>query len=357
MHPAVRQARNVVGLYGDPRVTWSIALGVRLERPLRADEVADRAAAQWPQWPHLGSVPEIIRVAAGEWDQCRARFLDTPYGDDDPLVRVALTSDGCGLLVAVHHGAADGLGMVGLLGLLTGVPITCSARGIDKDAEPPRFWRRAVARVVEAFLRPPARLGPTGRTSDQDGDWTRVLPVTGWATGTVGLVGAVTRAGLAWRGRGRHRTVVSLALSTRPGRPQPTPDRATAYGRVVLSSGSDASAAEALRSMVPEPAFPATTAGGVGPLVTRMLGSRLGATVLVSNIGRLEGAGLLGAELWPAPSGPAGVAVGAVTAGEETTVSVRMRRGWFSDDETAEFTGLLARELAPGGAEPPGPPQ
>jgi len=344
--PAVRQARRVVGLYGDPTVTWSIALGVELRTSVVPDAVATRAAQGWESWAHLGMLPKVELVPPDEWSSCRAGFLDTPYGDADPLVRIGLTTDGRRLLVAAHHGVIDGLGMLGLVGRLAGVPITSSARGIQEGAEPAGFWSRAIGRLGEALLRPPARLGPTRRRSPAGGDWVHVSVLPASALGTGQLVAAVTRAGLAWRGRSRRRTVLSLALSTRPGAPQPAPDRATAYGRIVTCSGSDAESAAALRELVPEPAFPETTVGGVGPAVTKLLGSRLGATALVSNLGRLSGDGVVGAELWPAPSGPAGIAVAAVTAGELTTVTLRMRRGWFTEAETAEFGDHLARQLA-----------
>lgn len=79
--------------------------------------------------------------------------------------------------------------------------------------------------------------------------------------------------------------------------------------------------------------------------MTKLLSSRLGATALVSNIGRLSGDGLVGAQLWPAPSGPAGVAIGAVTVGERSTVTVRMRRGWFDAGQATAFAGALGSEL------------
>lgn len=261
VHPAVRQARNVVGLYGDPTVTWSIALGVELQEPLTCAAVAERAAHLWPLWSHLGPLPQVERARPDDWTACRARLLDTPYGDCDPLVRIALSSDGHQLLVAVHHGAVDGLGMVGLVGALTGVELTSSARGIAAASEPRGFWRRSLERVAEAVFRPPARLGPTRRVSQHHGDWVEVLVLPQLSGGTTRLVAAVTRAGTAWRGRTRRRTVISLALSTRPGAPRPSPDRATAYGRIVVPDGRDDEVAARLRALVPEPAFPQTTAG------------------------------------------------------------------------------------------------
>jgi hypothetical protein len=95
----------------------------------------------------------------------------------------------------------------------------------------------------------------------------------------------------------------------------------------------------------PEPAFPVTRAGGVGPLVTRLLAPRLGSTLLISNLGLLARPGVERLEFWPVPSGPAGVCLGLASTPVRTTLTTRFRRGWFSEDEASSFADLVTGEL------------
>jgi hypothetical protein len=95
----------------------------------------------------------------------------------------------------------------------------------------------------------------------------------------------------------------------------------------------------------PEPDFPVTDARGLGAVLTRRLASRLGASMLVSNLGLMSGPGVDSASFWPVASGPNGVSLGLVSAGELTTVTVRARRGWFSEQDAAALLGLVGRSL------------
>ena len=99
----------------------------------------------------------------------------------------------------------------------------------------------------------------------------------------------------------------------------------------------------ALRAAEPEPTFPETSAGGIGPMITRALKNRLGCTVNVSNLGLVSGEGLLSMAMFPALNGPQAVGVGLVSTGHGATVSLRTRRSDFSD---AEVDALLQQVLA-----------
>ena len=90
--------------------------------------------------------------------------------------------------------------------------------------------------------------------------------------------------------------------------------------------------------MVPEPDFPATSVRGVGPRVAHLLRRRLGATALLSNLGRIDGP-VDSVAMFPACSGPRAVAVGLASTPTSTTLSLRTRRADFTADEHA---GLLA---------------
>src|SRR5215207_3621782 len=113
VHPAVVRARRVVGLYGDPSVTWSVVARLGLAAPVAAPGVTEAVEGLHALHGHLGPPPVVDRYGPGAGDALVSRFTDTPFGDDGPLTRVAMAEDGRELVVAVHHGTADGLGLLG----------------------------------------------------------------------------------------------------------------------------------------------------------------------------------------------------------------------------------------------------
>ncbi len=143
-----------------------------------------------------------------------------------------------------------------------------------------------------------------------------------------------------------------MGLSRRPGTPAPTPDRDTAYVRLVADGIRTPDEARGLLAGTkPEPAFPVTDASGLAPRLIRVLSSRLGSTLLASNLGRVDHPGLVSLRFWPVPTGPAGVALGLVSTSTTTTVMVRARRGWFTDQGADRLTDLVAEELVTASAE------
>ncbi len=350
--PAVRRARQVVGLYGDPDVTWSIVLLVRLADPLVEAAVGERLAAMTEAHPHLGPAPALLRYDAAEEGRVLDELANTAYGDHDPLVRAALSVDGRSLVVAAHHGAMDGLGLLGAASLLSGLDLGSNARGIDQDAEPTGFVRSSLRRLGEALLRPPVRFAadvPQARDRAA-GDWLLSREVPGRRLSSAALVAASTRALRSWNaphGVPVSRLVVAMGLSRRPGTPTPAPDRDTAYARLRGPdvTGVDA-ARDAIRDLLPEPAFPVSDGGGIAPRITRLLSGRLGATVLVSNLGLVERPGVEEIRFWPVPTGPAGVTVGLASTTRGGTVTVRVRRGWFTPTAAGRIADLVAEALA-----------
>ncbi|MER6800016.1 hypothetical protein ABT262_49760, partial [Amycolatopsis mediterranei] len=71
-------AHRVVGLYGDPTVSWSILLEAELGAPApEPEKLRARLAAAVQQYPHLGAVPGIERLT--DLAAVRDRFASAPY--------------------------------------------------------------------------------------------------------------------------------------------------------------------------------------------------------------------------------------------------------------------------------------
>lgn len=356
-HDAVDAARRVVGLYGDPTVSWSILLEARLAEPPDSDQVSGRLTDAVRRYPHLGGPPALRLVSPLGWAAVRADFADRPYGDSEPLVRVAAGTDR--LLVAAHHGALDGLGLLALLGIALGVPIASSARGIGVRPAARGFLTSCVLRLLEALFVPPSRAAasrPDARP-EPDGDALSSVDLPASRVGSAALTAATARAVRAWNQRHgvtTPRVVAALGASRRPGDTL-VPDLCTGFYRLRVPSGANTGAIRRLLDRTaPEPDFPSTgsTFGSTfARPVIRVFTNRLGATFLASNLGVVRtDHSVRSLAFHPVASGGAGIAVGAVTCADTTTVTVRARRTSFDDAAATDILRLivdgLAQELA-----------
>ncbi|GHG26743.1 MULTISPECIES: hypothetical protein [Amycolatopsis] len=330
-------AHRVVGLYGDPTVSWSILLEAELGAAApEPEKLRARLAAAIQQYPHLGSLPEVERC--GDLTAVRDRFASAPYERGAPLVRVAAGERV--LLVAAHHGALDGLGLLSLLGILLDVPVSSAARGIGARTGGKPFAISALQRLAEALFAPPGRITPD-RGREAAGDVFVAVHEPRLRLGAVGFVAAAAHATERWNrahGARTTRVVAALGASRRPGAaPEPVHD--SAFFRLRLGRGADVAAV--LAAQPPEPDFPARSSR-VARLGTRLLASRLGSTFLVSNLGVVStGDTVRSLAFYPAASGRSGVAFGAATTGGTTTVTVRARRRDFD----AAAAGRLLEEF------------
>ncbi|MCD4534821.1 hypothetical protein LRP67_12070 [Nocardioides sp. cx-169] len=342
--PSVREAREVVGMYGDPDTTWGLCLEVRLTRPEDAGTVAERVAKLCARRPHLGIAPVITRHRDSTWADARRDVAAAPYGPTSPLLRLALTDDGMGMLIGAHHGVVDGLGLLAVAGAALGRELRSSARGIGERAAPHGFVGSSVRRLGEALVAPPARFVGSGGEGPEPEDLSVVTrPRVG--RGTADLAAAVLALHADLPTASRRRPVLVIGASRRP-RGVPQPDRQTAYLRLRMRPGREGAdrttLARTIADLRPEPDFPETSAGGAAPLVVRLLKNRLGATAMLSNLGGVEGEGLASVAMYPALSGPRSVAVGLVSTGSATTLTLRTRREEFDVEEHARLMAGLA---------------
>jgi hypothetical protein len=80
-------------------------------------------------------------------------------------------------------------------------------------------------------------------------------------------------------------------------------------------------------------------------LGTRVLARRLGSTVLVSHLGRVEAAAVTSAAFYPMAGGGSGLALGAVTVGSTTTLTLRARARQHSSDELGRLLDDVVARL------------
>ncbi|GAA4697652.1 hypothetical protein [Nocardioides nanhaiensis] len=327
-------ATEVVGLYGDPDATWSIAVDLGLLAAVRPEDLEERAAAMVAAHLHLGPTPEVL---VSDVEDERQAAVVQAYRPGDPLVRLVLAPDGRRLLVAAHHGAVDGLGLLGVARTVLDLDLRCGARGIGDRSSPTGFLLSSVRRVGEALLAPPLRFGGDGSPAEVGEHVTaRELPPT--RRGTAALATSVLAAHRRLHPGARGRAVLAVGASRRTD-PRPRPDRQTAYLRLRLPPGTPGEqVAAALATVPPEPDFPETSAGGLGPLATRALRGRLGATATLSNLGSVEGQ-LRSVAMYPALNGPRAVGVGLASTALTMTLTLRTRR---SDLDRAGHDRLLA---------------
>ena len=336
------RARAVVGLYGDPTVPWSIVLQADLSGPLDPEPVRARLAALAGRYPHLGGAPAVIE--ADGLEPVRARLASRVYDGREPLVRVALLGSPPALLLAAHHGAVDGLGLLALLGAAVDQPVRTSVVGMRDRAIARSFPLAAARRVGEAVFVPPMRvraIPPSGPGGTDEVLVAARLPRL--RAGTAAVTAAAAAVVSDWNAGRRGRMVAAIGASRRDG-DELTPEHRAAYLRLRLPPGADrALVRDLLANQRLEPDFPPSR-NVVVRLGSRALARRLGATFLVSNVGAVQIGGPVGSlAFFPQPSGPSGVAVGLVSTAGATSLTVRARRRDFTDAAAAD---LLDRVVA-----------
>ncbi|WP_181310689.1 hypothetical protein [Nocardioides campestrisoli] len=347
----VQQARDVVGLYGDPHSAWGIALELVFDEPLDLVGVEERLTRLCAEFPQLGAPPALDEVAAEAWAARREDAASREFGEDGRLVRLLVSPDRTELFIAAHHGVTDGLGMLAIAEAVAQRDLRSEARGVADRASSRSFLTSSVLRLWEALMHPPARFaGVPGRHgSVEEPDRMDVLPVTRTRADTARMCSVVATVFGRWRPRGRvgrGRVILVLGVSRRRAG-ELAANRQTGYLRVPLAPGAPEQEVRALLAdLHPEPDFPETRAGGVGPLVTRLLRNRLGNTATLSNLGILHGEGLRHAGIFPALSGPQAVGVGVVSTAQTTTLTLRTRRAEFTEEQHRELLRLIVEELA-----------
>jgi hypothetical protein len=342
---ATARARSVVGLYGDPTVAWSVLLRARLTSRVNETAVFDRLSRHACRFPQLGGAPAV--VSTPDPGATAALFATRPYADGEPLTRVAVGRGEPELILAAHHGAVDGLGLLGLLGVALDTELASNATGLGARAAGRSFANSAARRLGEAVFAPPARIQPvTGvqAASELFAEWSGARR----DAGTAALVAAATSAAIAWNqshGVPTRRVVAAVGASRRPGDDLGV-IQDSAYLRLRPNHRADRDELAArLATRAPEPAFPAYR-NRITSLAIRLLAPRLGSTFLVSNLGVVRAGALVRSlAFYPVASGRSGVAFGGATLGDTTTITVRARRQDFDAAAASRLLELVVSGL------------
>jgi hypothetical protein len=316
-----------------------------LSKRVDPDAVARRLAATADRYPHLGSPPAVCSVPAV--GALRHRFASEPYGAEEPLVRAAVGVDEPGLLLAAHHGAVDGIGLLALLGAALAQGVYTNAPGVGDRPAAASFLAGAARRLAEAVFAPPTKLWhPPGSSDAGDALAEAHLPYT--RIGTAALTAAACSVAAWWNGVhgvAADRMVVAVGAA-RHGGANPVPAHQAVLLRLRLPAGADLDLVRGrLRSQPPEPDF-APIRGPVAAVPRRLLARRLGATFLVSNLGHVE-APVRALAFYPVDGGPAGIAFGCVSSAATTTLTVRTRRRDLGPAEAEALLRRLVATLAP----------
>lgn len=350
---SVARARAVVGLYGDPDASGSIAIDVRFGSAQDVTGVPAAATRLAADYPHLGAGATPSSIPGDDARSVLSQLLDEPYGDHAPLLRVAVTPAGDRLIVAAHQGAVDGLGLLAVVATLLGRPLTSSARGVGAAAAGRGLLRASALRLAEAVVAPPARLAREVSATDGSGhrgDVTAAQALPALHTDTAAAVSAAARAVTAWnhrQGARRRPLVVAVGVSRRSGA-RAAPDRDAAYVRLRLGSALDERfVRRRLQSARPEPAFPERSVSPVTAASLRILRRRLGSTLLLSNLGSVAGPQAPHSiAFYPAATGRQALAVGLTSTPTATTVTVRAPRADLGQGAAYELAAAVARLLA-----------
>ncbi len=335
---AVTAAQRRFRLSANPHGSWSIAVSATFGEPLDSELVQERARGISAREPALGPAADVLMAGDGPIDPLVEGFCSTPYAPGGPAYRVAVS--GSTILVAVHHGVADGLGLLGLLGELTGRTIRSSARGLPERAEygrrPPGLLRKLARPSGRLERRSGAGAGETIASLSAEFD----RPLIEWISASCReLAPRLDGTGAPLR--------VAVGASLRPGSYPVIADR-SAFLEIEPGppyAGKEISAL--LRSTRPK-TVAGTPALAPPAALMRLAGARLGPTVLVSSLADVadEEGTLREAAFFPVAYGRSGLALGLASVDGLATVSLRSATGDLGRGELEAILGGIVESVA-----------
>ncbi|MGO4256410.1 hypothetical protein [Marmoricola sp. RAF53] len=261
-----------------------------------------------------------------------------------------VTRDDDGIALRAAHSEVDGLRLLGALGRLLDVSVSTSVRGRPESASAP-LAATACSRLADVLVRPQAHVSASREQQDESEHDVTVSRLISADLHTADLIAAGARAVVAWNGmHGEHsrRVTVSVGVATRSA-PLPLGDFS---GYLRLRNVEQLSADDVRRALADAPLQPG---GGEitarsGLLVTalraagRIAAPRLGSTLLVSHLGRVQAPGVESLEFYPVSGGGSGLSLGAVNEPIGTRVTLRARGTAHSRAGLSDLLDLVCAE-------------
>jgi hypothetical protein len=327
---------------GQDDLAWNILLVARVRDVPSSDALQERLATMsarqgWGE-PGSGSVPE------GELEDLLPRLAE--LRDLPRPVSLGLAPGA--LVVRAHHAYVDGLGLLAVLRELAVSDLTSAVTGVGD--RPRRSTVAAMAgRLSEVLLRPPAGIARSGTPDAGQGDVfaARTLPRE---VRTAELAHAAVRAITARNaavGQDARGVALAVGVSTISGQELRVGDD-SGFLRI---TGAEELDMDGLRRALAEAPLQvggtaqggtALRAGGLIRWASKRFASRLGSTLLVSHLGRVQADSLEEVAFYPLAGGGSGLALGAATVGSRTTITLRAR----AERHATADLGLLLDAIA-----------
>ena len=328
---------------GREDLAWNILLAVEVAGPPTAEELGRRLAAlcEHQGWPAPAPVLE-----AADLDDLVEQLSDVR--DAGP---VSVARSDAGLVVRGHHAHVDGLGLLAVLRDMLGEDVFSSAGGVSG-----RSSRSTIAtmaeRLLEAVARPPA--GIAGRPGDGAAHVdvfarTTVPRPVRTAEVAQAAVGAVCARNEAHAARGT-RVALAIGVSLVGGHELRVGDD-SGFLRLPGVERHDQAALTLALARAPLQVGGTARSGAArraGPLIrwaSRVLAARLGSTLLVSHLGRVEARGVTGLAFYPLAGNGSGVSLGAASVAGETVLTLRARRSEHATSDVDDLLAAIARRL------------
>lgn len=322
----------------DPGIRWRILLSAQRDHPLAPAQVQaglDRLA-QTQGWPtrELRIEADLIALRAE-----LAEVSDAP---------VAVGISGQTVVVSCHHAFVDGLGLLDVLGSITGTTITSGARGVDNRPGSGSFVASLIRRLVEVVATPPSRVAGRGAATGLPGDL-MLHTVVPRALAPADLVWSAASGISAHNQRAGQRTR-HVAVAVGAGRRTPQPDANGVVDRSALIRLRDLEGLDRDEVRARLRAAPLVPRDGQGPgggrvvlSLMRLLSRRLGSTLLVSHLGEVDGDGWRDLAFYPVTAGGTGLSLGAVSGAGRTMLTLRGRASdWTTDGLRAVLDSVAA---------------
>jgi hypothetical protein len=311
---------------GQEDLAWNILLVARLRARPSTTALQGRLAEMSVR--HGWAEPGPGSVLSGELADLLPRL-----GEVSDLQRpVSLGVTPGALVVRAHHARVDGLGLLAVLRDVAAGDLTSGASGVGE-----RSRRSTVAtmagRLLEVLLRPPAgvaAVGAAGPIAPGDVFAARTLPTE---VRTASLADAAVRAIVERNtadGQGTRRIALAVGVSTISGHDLRVGDdsgflRITGAEELDTEGLSRAFAEAPLQVGGTAQGAVAQRAGGLIRWTSKTFARRLGSTLLVSHLGRVQADGVDEVAFYPLAGGGSGLALGAATVGSSTTITLRAR--------------------------------